>query len=325
MDDVVQGTEETVWGTVTVKELLETLERVIARMNQHGGDLRNSEALTRYALIDPVLRALGWDTEDPTYVQPEYTTEVGRPDYVLRYGTLKIGVEAKKLGITEQMVEEAYRKAYPLYQTQGITYYVVTDGDRWVLRDISKPREQQTEVFNLQLSQEGAGQSARQLLALWRPAMPSVTAAPAGVVRQKPVPTAPPTRTVEQMPPYLPGEGIPLSQLRKKTTGRRPSGRLVFPDGTAFDIHYWLEVLMFVVKWVLDNYGYSLPMKGRSGGIIAASTPAGLREPKKVEAAGECYVDCWLSAKAAVERACYVLEKYAGISPDRVQLVGWAD
>ena len=37
--------------------------------------LRQSEMQTRYALIDPLLRELGWDTENPALVRPEYKVE----------------------------------------------------------------------------------------------------------------------------------------------------------------------------------------------------------------------------------------------------------
>jgi len=48
-----------------VDELFRVIERVRERIRRYGGELRRSEALTRYVLVDPVLRALGWDTEDP--------------------------------------------------------------------------------------------------------------------------------------------------------------------------------------------------------------------------------------------------------------------
>ncbi|WP_376791034.1 hypothetical protein [Thermoflexus sp.] len=64
-------------------QLLKTLQQLHERMDQYGERLRQNEMLTRYTLIDPLLRALGWNTEDPDQVIPEYTTEVGRPDYVL--------------------------------------------------------------------------------------------------------------------------------------------------------------------------------------------------------------------------------------------------
>ena len=48
-----------------LESLLELVETLKARIDTHGDQLRKSEALTRYALIDPLLRELGWDTEDP--------------------------------------------------------------------------------------------------------------------------------------------------------------------------------------------------------------------------------------------------------------------
>ena len=48
-----------------LESLLELVETLKARIDTHGDQLRQSEALTRYALIDPLLRELGWDTEDP--------------------------------------------------------------------------------------------------------------------------------------------------------------------------------------------------------------------------------------------------------------------
>ena len=37
-----------------------------------------SEMQTRYALIDPLLRELGWDTENPALVRPEFRGLDGR-------------------------------------------------------------------------------------------------------------------------------------------------------------------------------------------------------------------------------------------------------
>ena len=41
-------------------------------MHRYGKDLRANEALRRYALIDPVLVALGWNFSDPDQFMPEY-------------------------------------------------------------------------------------------------------------------------------------------------------------------------------------------------------------------------------------------------------------
>ena len=55
-----------------LEDLITVIERLRERIQQQGGILSQSEMLTRNALIDPLLRALGWDTEDPTLVRPEY-------------------------------------------------------------------------------------------------------------------------------------------------------------------------------------------------------------------------------------------------------------
>jgi len=151
-----------------VRELLEAIERVRERIERHGSKLSQNEMLTRYALVDPILRALGWDTEDPEQVVPEFQTEVGRPDYILCHENLRIGVEAKRLGADEKTFEQAYLRALPLWQSREIRYYAITDGDRWILWDISKPRTQNPEpIVDIRLSRDNLGDAARQLLALW--------------------------------------------------------------------------------------------------------------------------------------------------------------
>ncbi|MFA4015983.1 MAG: hypothetical protein RUDDFDWM_001084 [Candidatus Fervidibacterota bacterium] len=75
---------------------MEAIEQVRKQIEPHECELRQNEMLTCYAPIDPILRALGWDTEDPDHVVPEFQTEVGRPDYILCYADLRIRVEAKK-------------------------------------------------------------------------------------------------------------------------------------------------------------------------------------------------------------------------------------
>ncbi len=67
-------------------------------MKEFHPELQKSEALTRYVLIDPVLRALGWNTSDPDQVRPEFPTETGSPDYgLLIEGKPLVTVEAKAL------------------------------------------------------------------------------------------------------------------------------------------------------------------------------------------------------------------------------------
>lgn len=54
-----------------MKDIIDTLKKVRDRIQNYQEELQNNEMLTRYVLINPVLRALGWDTKDSNKVVPE--------------------------------------------------------------------------------------------------------------------------------------------------------------------------------------------------------------------------------------------------------------
>lgn len=58
------------------------IRRLRLRAQDHYEYLSTGERETRtkYALIDPILRSLGWDTEDPTQVKLEYEVDFKRED-----------------------------------------------------------------------------------------------------------------------------------------------------------------------------------------------------------------------------------------------------
>jgi len=58
----------------------------------------------RSQIINPILRGLGWDVENPEEVQPNVSTEEGIPDYSLLKGDKKVlFIEAKKLQILDEI------------------------------------------------------------------------------------------------------------------------------------------------------------------------------------------------------------------------------
>ncbi|MDW8029908.1 MAG: type I restriction endonuclease, partial [Armatimonadota bacterium] len=153
-----------------MRELLETIEKAQERIEKYRDQLCQNEMLTRYALIDPILRALGWDTEDPEQVVPEVSTPQGRPDYGLYHnGIALVMVEAKSLGTD---LKKAKDDGFKYCWQNKVPYFVVTDGDVWELHDLSKMGGEQ--IFRVQLSRDNSGDAARKLLALWREAMPKV-------------------------------------------------------------------------------------------------------------------------------------------------------
>jgi hypothetical protein len=284
-----------------VRELLEAIERVRERIERHGSKLSQNEMLTRYALVDPILRALGWDTEDPEQVVPEFSTKAGRADYALLVkGEPYIIVEAKPLGAT---LTNAAQQGVNYCVTEGIPYFVCTDGNRWVIYDTFKrvPLEEKI-IAQAEISNGGDVNydAARQLLALWRPAMPEVKVAKPSVLSGKGGP--PPTPS-----------GLSLQELRKQVQyGDSPPTSIRFPDGTQEDLRTWKDLLVEVAEWALPE----LKQKGKLplGNLIERSDK-GLRRPQKIGYGW--WVETKFSSKDCVRKAIRILEA-AGVSADQV-------
>jgi len=65
---------------MSINDILDLIEKLKDKINKYRNEFSGNEFLVRYSLTDPFLRALGWDTEDPDQVRPEYSTCAGRPD-----------------------------------------------------------------------------------------------------------------------------------------------------------------------------------------------------------------------------------------------------
>lgn len=284
-----------------MRELLEAIERVRERIERHGSKLSQNEMLTRYALVDPILRALGWDTEDPEQVVPEFSTKAGRADYALLVkGEPYIIVEAKPLGVT---LTNAAQQGVNYCVTEGIPYFVCTDGNRWVIYDTHKPVKLEEKVIaQAEISSGGDVNydAARQLLALWRPAMPEVKVA------------KPPVLSRKGGPPPTPS-GLSLQELRKQMRpGQSPPTSIRFPDGTQENLRTWKDLLVAVAKWALPKLKQKgkLPLDKliqRDGQGISLRD---IGEGWKVETFGP-------DAKGCVRKAIRILEA-AGVSSDQV-------
>lgn len=106
------------------------------KIEKYREKLVKNEMLVRYTLIDPFLRALGWDTENPEQVEPEYDVGGEKPDYALKLGGRVVAfVEAKSLnGITEKVIRDKQRYSVD----SGVRYTVITDGNLWLVYDVFK-------------------------------------------------------------------------------------------------------------------------------------------------------------------------------------------
>ncbi|MGQ9520979.1 MAG: hypothetical protein ACUVTP_12995 [Candidatus Fervidibacter sp.] len=137
--------------------------------------------------------------------------------------------------------------------------------------------------------------------------MPKVKQAPELIVVPPPPPPTPP--------------GVPLSQLHD-VTGKKISGKLRFPDGSEKEVSKWKDLLVEVASWALPKLQQAgkLPMPIGQKRMPISSTKNDFRSPKDIGQGW--YVETWHSAERCVRLACRIL-KEAGVSPDKVMLLGW--
>ncbi len=254
---------------MALDELLAELQRIQEKIKCFGKELEKSEALTRYALVDPVLRALGWDVSNPEQVRPEFPTEQGIPDYALFWeGKPFIMVEVKALHAN---LNPAKDKGFAYCWKNKVPYFVITDGERWEVYNMEKMGGEEVAVANLG---ENLGQAARELLALWRPALP--------VVR-------PSLRLLLESPEEtIQTSKISIAELLAKMKsgeiprGSKPPAMLHFPDGKTRTVKHWRELTTLVVEWLVANKRLKAPILSKTGKIIIATTGEGMRAPKRV-------------------------------------------
>jgi hypothetical protein len=117
-----------------VVTLREALDQARERISRYGGRSSSiGEQNTKAALIEPILRALGWDIEDPEEVWREYRRRTGdNPvDYALMIlRTPRLFVEAKALG--ENLNDPKWANQIMSYAVvAGVEWVVLTNGDEY--------------------------------------------------------------------------------------------------------------------------------------------------------------------------------------------------
>lgn len=114
-----------------MNDLNEVLVQISEKIKKHRDYYKNNEEAVRVQLVNPILRSLGWNPEDPDDVKLNERTEDDIPDYTLiKNGNKKLFVEAKKLdGIGQKEIKQLGRYVYD----QGVNFGVITDGAKWML------------------------------------------------------------------------------------------------------------------------------------------------------------------------------------------------
>ena len=222
-------------------ELVKTLqERISTRGNALG------ELQTRYELIDPLLRELGWDTGDPKQVVVEYSLGKKRADYALhKNGSPVMIVEAKAASVS---LEDASTQAFRYSQDDmGARYFAATNGVRWEVYDTRQPANEMM-IVSFDLKEQSPAEVCLKALALWRPSVESgYVAAGADPILGEP-------SSGTEKPPLPPEPGWkPLSELDPKTMPDTDPKGIRFPDGSVVPVRSFISVVRELLKWMKDN------------------------------------------------------------------------
>ncbi|MBI2862052.1 MAG: hypothetical protein HYX89_04460 [Chloroflexi bacterium] len=265
-----------------LEDLLNTIRLLKERAQTRQGLLAGNEAQTRYSLIDPLLRALGWDTEDPDQVRVEDSAGQGSADYGLyaagHSNKPSMYLEAKRLG---RPITDGVSQSIHYCVEKGVPIFVVTDGAKWAIYRIQggvAANESKTVEWDL-LAEEPA-EVARNALALWRP---NLARQPAEVLPAVPLPGPSPLRVpspevARLVPPEAPP--APLAEVPLPdfvvNPGEPPPRNLAFPNGERVTITYWYDVLKEIVDWLARNghlRAEQLPIPASSERYIVARQP----------------------------------------------------
>lgn len=231
--------------------LVSDIESLKKRIQSHGTVVRENELRTRTALIDPLLRALGWDVSDPTLVTPEYSVGGSRADYALLRpdGRPAATVEAKKLG---EVLTDSHRMQMLNYaNVAGVEYAGLTDGNCWELYKVFErvPLEERR-ILDVSIADAPTHESALKLLLLWRSNLASgqpVSASnPVFASVRPPTPTPTDVGQAPTPPPKSP-DWVALSEYSLPAGTQCPAA-IRFWDGNEQDLEYWYEVVTLVVE-----------------------------------------------------------------------------
>ncbi len=310
-----------------LEELLSVVETLRGRIAAHGPALRQSEALTRYALIDPLLRGLGWDTADPAQVLVEYRSVSGSADYALlgADGKPQVIVEAKKLGTP---LQTAVQQVINYCIIDGFRYFAVTDGQHWQLYNTHHPGPLSDKlVMGLDVT-GSAAQTCLDALALWRPA--AVT----GEIKPAAIPLMQPSAAVESLPQTsLPQTSPPQTDVTSDeanprvwhallefspTPGSKPQA-IRLPSGEVQTAGSWADLTVAAVRWLHETGHLNeshLPIQRTNKTFIVASAPQHPTGTKFVShrQVGPHFVDVNYSAKHHV-RNIRIIVKLTGQDP----------
>lgn len=294
------------------EEFLRLIDHLRNLVSKYRGDFEKSEALTRYCLVDPFLRIWGWDPSDPSLVRPEFTTESGRPDYALLMDdkpVIYVGVKA--LGRQEK-VEQYINYCI----TTGVQYFITTDGVKWEVYDTHIPKPlPEKKITEWDIVKDDPAEIVRRAFVIWRLNRQMLEAITPLAIGYSGLDKA-----------RIEAAGTPLAKLKIKPGQKPPFTRLIFPDGSSYEIRNWRDIFVATASWLISSGKITrkdIPVKpdrSRKRYIVndrpEHEDGSRFKDPRRI---GEYYLETNISSERAVRWSIILLRKF-GVNPFEVFL-----
>jgi predicted type IV restriction endonuclease len=272
--------------------LVDVIRQAVASAQRYGVTLRKNEAATRAVLIDPVLRALGWDIANTSMVEVEKYLNATYVDYALydENGDVGVVVEGKALGkplgdgqVPTLLAYAFQHGAADVFLTDGIIWQHYSDfqpGNVAPLKIINLdndspvdsaaylvqrldaarfwPEAQDIDTIALQLSELGSTVTSLRSELDALKAIRSVVDPGTHISGT----------TVVNPPGALPKNLVPLENATS-VAGKRPQF-LLLPTGQLVALRLWKDILVECCKVVMaNNAGLQVPMPDAAGRKVA--------------------------------------------------------
>ncbi len=310
---------------MALDELCQLIETLRERAQIYQADLARSEALTRQALVEPLLRGLGWNTEDPSLMRPEYRLGDELVDYaLLSGGKPAVVVETKKLSVP--LAGVANRRIGYCAQ-DGISCFAVTDGRRWELHQTRRPVPRSDRgIVSFDVVADPLSRVCLNALSLWRLNIEEGEMRPA----QQPLTLREGSSQLFKLPeppgPEPSGNWRSLTDVPPPTGNNQPR-EIRFPDGSREPLKAWVDVPRAIVRWLQRQdrlEAASLPVKYASRYVLASSPfhPSGKEfDIDKRQRIGLCYYEAAHQPVNEVRNAKLIIEQVGiGVSADQFRL-----
>ena len=261
--------------------IYQVIQQVRTSAAENGSIFQKNEAATRAGLIDPMLRALGWDTADVRVVEPEFTVANKQTlDYLLKdvAGRICSVIEAKKLGESLDKLGHVGALIGYAFSLKPKSFFI-TDGMNW--HYYSPTHSSYEPVETLSLQEANSTEAALQLIQ-WLDAAHSghgiqeMSTSPLTTLRKNLPPVVVPKKSTksdvkpivgEKRPKYQVANFIDVDQLPllNLAPGQKPK-QLRLPNGTIKPVTTWKDILLEVCRLVLDtNHSLTLPLPDKAG------------------------------------------------------------